>query len=134
MYSSSEEKRPFVLDIGQCDYDHRKISRLFEKLGCDMDRAASPQEAKRKIINEEYDLILVNRILDQDGSSGLDLIGTLIKKSELEDVPIMLVSDHPDAQNTAIQLGAFKGFGKMQLSDPDTEKMLIAILFQSSPA
>ena len=43
----------------------------------------------------EFDLVLVNRVLDADGSSGLDLIRAIKADPDLANVPVMLVSNSP---------------------------------------
>ena len=67
-----------------------------------------------------YDLVLVNRVLDEDGSSGLELIRALKHDPALADVPVMLVSNHADAQEAAFDLGASPGFGKASLHSDAT--------------
>ena len=75
-----------------------------------------------------FDLVLVNRVLDLDESSGLDLIRTLMGDGDLGDVPVMLVSNYPDAQDAAVELGASRGFGKADLQTPMTHDRLSALL------
>ena len=42
-----------------------------------------------------------------------------IKADEgLRDLPVMLVSNHPDAQSEAVRAGAAPGFGKAELGRP----------------
>jgi CheY-like chemotaxis protein len=62
--------------------------------------------------------VLVNRVLDADGSSGLELIRALKAEEQLRDVPVLLVSNYEDAQAQAVQAGAVPGFGKAELGQP----------------
>ena len=39
-------------------------------------------------------------------------------------VPVMLVSDLPEAQDAAVALGALRGFGKAQLHEPETLELI----------
>ena len=74
--------------------------------------------------------MLVNRVLDLDGSSGLELIQRLKEDPEesLKATPVMLVSDYPEAQQMAVELGAEPGFGKSELQSPATLDRLRALL------
>ena len=60
-------------------------------------------------------LLLVNRVLegDFDSDSGVDLIAEASARGE--HAAMMLISDFPDAQESAIAAGALPGFGKSQL-------------------
>ena len=108
-----------VLSIGQCGADAPQIKNLLEKnFQARVETADTLKQALHLANENEYDLILVNRILDQTGEEGLKLIDMLgeagIKRK------IMLVSNYPDAQKSAVSLGAHLGFGKNSLRDPST--------------
>ena len=108
-----------VLSIGQCGVDHGSLARLFQsEFGLPVDGASTLREAERLLQTGSYALILVNRKLDLDGSSGLAVLQNLIDQHP--GVPAMLVSNYPDAQQQAIELGAAPGFGKAQLHQPET--------------
>ncbi len=62
--------------------------------------------------------MLVNRVFDADGSSGLDFIKTLKADAALTATPVMLVSNYEDAQAQAVAVGAVPGFGKATLGQP----------------
>lgn len=108
-----------ILDVGQCGIDGPEMEQLFtEELDADVLTVDTADEAKQALREEDFDIVLVNRVLDADGSSGVDLIGAL-KNSGVE-TPIMLVSDHEDAQERAVKLGAVRGFGKSELESRAT--------------
>lgn len=108
--------KPRVLDVGQCSYDHGTISRhLASTYGAEVARAQSADEAVKAVRAGGFDLVLINRQLDRDGSPGLDIIRSLKADAALADVPVMLVSNYPDAQAEAQSLGALPGFGKADL-------------------
>ncbi|HEX3359220.1 MAG TPA: response regulator [Tepidisphaeraceae bacterium] len=108
-----------ILDIGQCGFDGPRMAALWHKaIGATVDRCASGADALACATQNHYDIILVNRILDADNSSGLDVIASLIQSGV--STPIMLVSDLPEAQDAAVKLGATRGFGKAALGDPAT--------------
>ena len=71
----------------------------------------------------DFDLVLVNRILDADGSSGLALVRELKQTDEprVANTPVMLVSNFAEARHQAEALGALPGFGKDDLYAPKVE-------------
>lgn len=121
------DRKPRVLDVGQCDLDHANITRLLKtKFDAAVDRARDAAQVNHLVDFYEYDLILVNRLFDADGSPGQDLIDEL--KSTGQQAPIMLVSNFEDAQATAQQAGAVPGFGKASLDAPETTELLATYL------
>jgi CheY-like chemotaxis protein len=129
MTRSDQAAAPRILNVGQCGFDHRTIATyLGRHFGAEVERADTLDEARRALGRDRFDLVLVNRVLDLDDSSGLDLIRTLKGDGELGDVPVMLVSNHPDAQQAALELGASPGFGKSDLESPRTRDRLKALL------
>ncbi len=107
---------PRILDVGQCGMDHGSISRHLTKgYRAEVARAHSAAEALKLLQGGQFDLVLVNRVFDRDGSPGLDLIRTIKADPALADLPVMLVSNYPTAQADARTLGALPGFGKDDL-------------------
>ena len=108
-----------ILDVGQCGFDGPRLRELLQQsLGVEVDVARDAREALTKIGKHPYDLVLVNRIMASDGSSGLQLIETLAEEDDAP--PVMLVSDLKDAQDEAVALGAVRGFGKAHMDDEQT--------------
>lgn len=118
-----------VLSVGQCGMDHGSISRMLsqqfsaETVGVDHESDAIAQ-----LTSEDFDLVLVNRKLDLDGSDGMKVIEHMQADAKLRDIPVMLVSNFADAQETAIAAGAKPGFGKSALGESDTIDRLAAFL------
>ena len=126
MMSTNE---PRVLDVGQCDFDHDNISRMLsEEFGVGAMRAATYEEAFRAVRAGHYDLVLVNRVLDADGASGLVVMQQLLSNEDTRATPTMLVSNYADAQDAAVALGATRGFGKNTLTSPETRDLLAPLL------
>ena len=70
--------RKRVLSIGQCGPDHYSISwTLRQHFGAEVVPASNSAEALGLLTKGPFDLILVNRILDADHTSGLQLIKQL---------------------------------------------------------
>jgi len=108
-----------VLSVGQCFADHSSIARVFRtSFGAEVVAADSSRDALEQLRQETFALVLVNRVLDADGSSGLDLIRAIKTEDELRAVPVMLVSNYDEAQAQAVQAGAAPGFGKAALGQP----------------
>lgn len=102
-----------VLSVGQCSPDHGSISR-FLKSNFDVviETADLVDEALHTLRSKTVDLVLVNRKLDADYSDGSVLIRAMQADAQLSTVPIMLVSNYPEYQASAVKQGAVQGFGK----------------------
>jgi DNA-binding response OmpR family regulator len=112
-----------ILDVGQCGFDGPRMARLWqEALGAEVDCAQASDDAVEMVQSNEYDVVLVNRVLAADGSSGLEVIARLLELGLK--APVMLVSDLPEAQDAAVRLGAVRGFGKVHLGEPSTLELV----------
>jgi two-component system chemotaxis response regulator CheY len=108
--------KPRILDVGQCGLDHGNIARYLSKsYGAEVALADTKGQAMATLRTGEFDLVLVNRVLDLDGTSGLDVIRAIKSDPDLSRLPVMLVSNFPEAQAEARTLGALPGFGKADL-------------------
>jgi len=117
-----------VLSIGQCAADDFRITQMLrEHFDAEVIMAATEDEALASLRQGSYDLILVNRILDANGTSGLSLISQ-IQTSLDHPPPIMLVTNYSEFQQEAEQLGAVPGFGKGSLYAQETVERLAKYL------
>lgn len=118
-----------VLLIGHCSADSAALKRVV--------RQADPS-AEVQVIHDEQsldaalrsgaDLMLVNRLLDYGFAEGT---GVAMLKRVLPRYPAargMLVSNLPDAQESAVAAGALPGFGKSDLGSPHVVELLRAAL------
>jgi DNA-binding response OmpR family regulator len=112
-----------VLSVGQCGYDDTRLARVLQvEADAHVDRAHSVEDAKQKIAAKKYDLVIVNRMIEGDGASGVDFIGEMRK---VEGAPcFMLISDYADAQAAALANGAAPGFGKSALGTAEVGQRL----------
>lgn len=118
-----------VLSVGQCGADHDSIARALQtQFGAEVVPLDDAADALAELGRGTYDLVLVNRVLDRDGTSGLDLVARIEADAALRRVPVMLVSNYPDAQQQAVALGALPGFGKAALRQAAALKRLRAVL------
>lgn len=92
------------------------VSRNFE--GVAVDQAHQAVDAVSLIDQNEYAMVVVNRLLDCDGSQGMDVITEL--KAKQPDLPIMLVTNYQEHQDAAIAAGCAPGYGKSDLFSPAT--------------
>jgi two-component system chemotaxis response regulator CheY len=117
-----------VLSVGQCGMDHALIARRLKSAhAAEVDAARTAEEAVRMLGEASYDLVLVNRVLDHDGSSGLELVRRLKAEVGLG-APVMLVSNYADAQAEAVRLGAAPGFGKSEIGRAEADARIGAAL------
>ena len=112
-----------ILDVGQCGFDGPRMARLWhEALGGKVECADTGDAAIEMVRKNDYDVVLVNRVLAADESSGLEVIERLLELGMK--TPVMLVSDQPEAQDAAVRLGAVRGFGKAHLGERSTLELV----------
>lgn len=118
-----------LLDVGQCDADHFRISSTLGKnFDVEIQRAHSHDEALKLATDTPFDLVLINRLLDADGSPAMDVLNELKATPATAEIPVMVVSNFEDAQKTAVQAGAVQGFGKAALDSNETKELLAQYL------
>lgn len=86
----------------------RAIASIDEQITVDAEHDQQAAEASA----EAGSLLLINRVLDGrfEASNGIDLIKHL--KAKNADSKLILISNYADAQQSAEDAGALKGFGK----------------------
>ena len=118
-----------ILSLGQCAADNYVLGHFLESsFGAKVITADTVPEALAQLREGQFNLVLVNRLLDADGASGLAFISQLQEDAELAKTPVMLVSNYPDAQKQAVTRGALLGFGKASLGDARTAERLKHVL------
>ena len=118
-----------VLDIGNCSLDHGAISTMLRKqFAADVVQCHGADDSLAALREGQFDLVLVNRKLDRDYTDGLDIINQIKADAELAATPCMLITNHADQQQLAVQAGAELGFGKLEFGKPETRARLRAIL------
>lgn len=123
MISERNTREIHVLSVGQCGADAPQITSLLKQnFKAAVETAHTLSQALTLAVQKEYHLILLNRILDQTGEEGLELIG-MMKNAGISR-KVMLVSNYPEAQQHAISMGAYAGFGKSALRNPKTVEVL----------
>lgn len=121
-----------VLDVGNCGPDHGSISRmLVGKFSVEVSSADTLAQTLALLKQEQFDLVLVNRKLDIDYSDGLEIIQAMKSDPDTSDVPVMLVTNFAEHQDTAVAAGALRGFGKLELETTETFEKLSPLLLET---
>ena len=97
---------------------------LTQHFSVTIDRVMFVDEALDQMRAPRYDLVLLNRLIFDDGSEGLELVRRAKSDPELKTIPIMMLSNFPEAQSTAVAAGAEPGFGKATVSSQATVELL----------
>jgi two-component system chemotaxis response regulator CheY len=117
--------RKQILSVGQCGFDHSAIDQMIRThFETEALLADSAEEALAILRNGAVALVLINRVLDRDGSLGIELLKQIKSDRAFAFIPVMLVSNYEDAQEEAIEAGAVPGFGKAALGTPATIERL----------
>lgn len=118
-----------VLSVGQCRPDGAAIAHYMKaNFAATVIAVDLPDQALAALEANAIDLVLINRKLDIDMSDGLEILKSIRTSSSKRNVPVMLVSNYPDWQEKAVQMGATYGFGKAELNRPETHVRLAAVL------
>ena len=118
-----------ILDIGQCNPDHSALSQFLRShFDVEIDRSHHMDDSLNKLSNASYDLVLINRKLDADYSDGMRILEKIKSDDRLNQIPVMLISNYPDAQAAAIAAGAEPGFGKAELEDSRSVEKVRSVL------
>ncbi len=114
-----------VLNVGQCGMDHASIRHVIEgQFDAEVVAAHDATSALDQLRSAAYDLVLVNRVLDADGSDGVEIIEQMKAEPALSAIPVMLITNYLEHQERAVEAGAEPGFGKLQLDSPETRQRL----------
>ena len=114
-----------LVDCGNCGPDYNAIRQMAKsQFGASVVQSHSAEQTLELLRNREVALVTVNRKLDRDYSDGLEVIKQIKSDPEVGNVPVMLVTNYDEHQQTAIEAGAVRGFGKLAINDPATHELL----------
>ena len=111
--------------VGHCGVDGPRIEAQIHSIVDAADVCScNDADALNRVCGEGVDLLLFNRELGFgfDDEQGVDLMAEV--RESHPDVKMMLISDYPDAQAAAREVGALPGFGKADLGTSTVEKAL----------
>ena len=118
-----------ILEIGNCDADHSRMKEVVEaNLDAKIVRAHRLDDAMEAMQENDIDLVLINRLLDVDGSEGMDVFRSIKSNSEFAGTPVMLITNFDEHQDKAVAEGTIRGFGKAALASRETIETLKSAL------
>lgn len=121
--------QPYVLDVGNCGPDHSSIRRLLAtNFGAEVIQTHGMDDTMAALEKHSFNLVLINRKLDNDYSDGIVILERIKAKPEYSDLPVMLITNYPDHQAKAVSMGALPGFGKLEMNSPETRAKLASVL------
>ena len=122
-----------VLDVGNCGPDFGSITRfLTTNFDCTVDQAHGPEDTLAKLRGGGYALVLINRKLDRDYSDGTEILRLIKADPELQNTAVMLITNYAEHQDAAVELGAERGFGKLEFGDSATLEKLAPFLGETA--
>ena len=114
-----------VLDVGNCGPDHASITHMIESnFDAEVVQVHDGDEAVQTLASQSFDLVLVNRLMDRTGASGLDIIKKVKADADRRAVPVMMITNFEEHQGLAVAAGAEPGFGKQAMNLPKTIDLL----------
>lgn len=123
-----------VLLVGNCGHDEAQIKSMLDThFTVEVESTMYVEQALGMMRSRRYDLVLFNRLIFADDSQGIDLLMRAKADAELQGTPIMMVSNFPQAQAQSQAAGGEPGFGKDDLTRPETATLLSRYL-QARPA
>lgn len=118
-----------VLDVGNCNMDHSSITRLVAgEFQAEIVRAHAKTDALAALEKQQFDLVLINRLMDRTGEPGLEIIQEIKRRPEISATPVMMITNFAEHQETAMKNGAEPGFGKREMGSADTREKLAKFL------
>ena len=114
-----------VVDCGNCGPDFHSI-RQFVTSNFDavVIQSHDADDTLKLLREREVALVTVNRKLDRDYSDGMDVVKRIKSDTDIGEVPVMLVTNYEEHQQSAIDAGCVRGFGKLAIGDPATLDLL----------
>lgn len=118
-----------VLDVGNCVPDHASIKHFFtSNFDCEVSQAHGPEDTVALLKEKRFDLVVINRKLDRDYTDGTETLKLIKADPEIASVPVMIITNYEDHQDAAVELGAQRGFGKLEYDQPETLEKLQPLL------
>lgn len=114
-----------VVDCGNCGPDFHSI-RQFVTSNFDavVVQSHNADDTMKLLRERDVALVTVNRKLDRDYSDGMEVVKRIKADQEVGQIPVMLVTNYEEHQQSAIDAGCVRGFGKLSLKDPATIELL----------
>ena len=106
-----------ILDVGNCGPDHRAICKMLANCLDDVEvvQAHGAEDTMSHLRLTRFDLVLINRKLDQDYTDGIEILKLIKTDTQTGHIPVMLITNFEEHQRAAVELGALPGFGKLDI-------------------
>jgi DNA-binding NarL/FixJ family response regulator len=123
-----------VVFVGHCGPDSTYLRMAVRKsLGqADVLMAGCPAELDDALKTAHVDLILFNRELGYGFQPDMGVEFIRVLKQRYPNIPMMLISNYPEAQSAALQAGAVAGFGKREIGSPRVSELIKAAVENKS--
>lgn len=114
-----------LLDCGNCGPDFNSIRQMVKsKFGASVVQTHGAEDTLTMLREKKIDLVTVNRKLDRDYTDGMEVIKAIKAAADVGSVPVMLVTNYDEHQETAMEAGCVRGFGKLSIGDEATRQLL----------
>lgn len=114
-----------LLDCGNCGPDFNTIRKMVtSNFSASVIQSHGAEDTMEILRKRKIDLVTVNRKLDRDYSDGLEVVKKIKADPEVSSIPVMLVTNYEEHQQTAIEAGCVPGFGKLSVNEPETREAL----------
>lgn len=114
-----------VLDVGNCDPDHAALSQMLtRRYDVHVLRTHALQDTLETLKATPVDLVLINRKLDIDYSDGIEILKVIKEQPSTRTIPVMIITNYAEHQESAVRAGAEYGFGKLQYGELATHQRL----------
>ncbi|MCA9140407.1 MAG: hypothetical protein KDB00_26730 [Planctomycetales bacterium] len=114
-----------VVDCGNCGPDFHSLRQLVtSNFDAIVIQAHDADETIKLLHGRDVALVTVNRKLDRDYSDGMEVVRKIKADEKFGQTPVMLVTNYEEHQQTAMEAGCVRGFGKLALRDPSTVELL----------
>ena len=121
-----------LLDCGNCGPDFHSIRQMASsQFGASVIQSHGAEDTLEILKKQKIDLVTINRKLDRDYTDGLDVAVAIKSDPETCSVPVMLVTNYDEHQQTAIEAGCVRGFGKLAINEDSTRDALEPYLGKS---
>ncbi|MGI9472959.1 MAG: response regulator [Rubripirellula sp.] len=122
-----------LLDCGNCGPDFHSIRQMASsQFGASVIQSHGVDDTLKILKKQKVDLVTINRKLDRDYSDGLDVAVAIKSDPETSSIPVMLVTNYDEHQQTAMNAGCVRGFGKLEINEASTREALEPFLGRES--
>ena len=121
-----------LLDCGNCGPDFNSIRKMIKSnFDAAVIQSHGAEDTLEILRSRPVDLVTVNRKLDRDYSDGLDVVRAIKADPDVGNVPVMLVTNYEEHQQTAMEAGCVRGFGKLSIDEPATRDAIAPFLSEA---